>query len=341
MRDTTDATGASGPTLSSLRVDGKFRNAVPLAGQTLRDRIAIFMKLMRGKPAGTRPTGEIPVTPLTRAQLLAAPDATLFRLGHSTMLMKFDGAFFLTDPVFSERASPVQWAGPARFHRAPICIADLPPIKAVILSHDHYDHLDHASVMALADKAEHFIAPLGVGQRLIDWGIAAAKVRELDWWQSTGVDRVTLVATPARHFSGRTLRDGDATLWASFVIRHPDVNLFFSGDSGYFPGFQEIGQRYGPFDVAMVETGAYDPLWPDVHMQPEETVQAFSDLRGEWLMPVHNGTFDLGLHPWREPFDRIAGLAQERQLKMTTPQMGEALNLRAPHRGQAWWTTVD
>ena len=341
MRDITDLPEPDAPAFPSLRADGKYRNAVPLAGQTLRDRVAIFVKFMRGKPPGTRPTGAIPVTPLTRAQLLAAPDATLFRLGHSTMLMKFDGAFFLTDPVFSSRASPVQWAGPSRFHPPPIAIADLPPIKAVILSHDHYDHLDHASVMALADKAEHFIAPLGVGQRLIAWGIAAAKVRELDWWQSTEVDRVTLVATPARHFSGRTLRDGDTTLWASFVIRHPDVNLYFSGDSGYFPGFKEIGQRYGPFDVAMVETGAYDPLWPDVHMQPEETVQAFRDLGAAWLMPVHNGTFDLGLHPWREPFERIARLAAEQQLEMTTPQMGEALNLRAPHRGQAWWSSVE
>ena len=321
--------------------DGKFRNVATMHKQSAGEFAEIAWKFMFNKPKNTVPTGTIPVQALTRAQLLAAPDDTIFRLGHSTMLIKLGGAFYMTDPVFSERASPVQWAGPARFHKPPITIDDLPPIEAIILSHDHYDHLDHAAVLALAKKTQHFITPLGVGERLIEWGIPAAKVRQLDWWQSTQVAGVKLIATPAQHFSGRSLADGNSTLWASWVIQHGDIKLFFSGDTGYFDGFKKIGDAHGPFDVAMIETGAYDAMWPDVHMQPEETMQAFIDLKGKTLMPVHNGTFDLGLHRWQEPFDRIFALAQEKGVAMTTPQMGEQLDVRQPAPAVAWWSTVD
>ena len=321
--------------------EGKFRNPVVMKEHSARESAALAWTFMFGKKPGTVPTGAIPVSVLTSAQLLAAPDNSLFRLGHSTLLMKIDNAFYLTDPVFSERASPVQWAGPARFHKAPISIAELPPIKAVILSHDHYDHLDHASILALAAKTEHFITPLGVGERLTAWGVEPAKVRQFDWWESIKLGAVTLVATPAQHFSGRGINDRNSTLWASWVIQAPGLNLFFSGDTGYFDGFKKIGEKYGPFDVAMLETGAYDAQWPDVHMQPEETLQAFIDLKGKWLMPVHNGTFDLGLHAWREPFDRIAALAGQRGVSLTTPEMGQQLNLRQPEPGRHWWTEVD
>lgn len=321
--------------------DGKFHNTPAIPKESVGKLLRIMWKALFRKPKNTVPTGAIPVQALSRAQLLAAPDDTVFRLGHSTMLIKLGGAFYLTDPVFSKRASPVQWFGPARFHQPPITIDDLPPIAAIILSHDHYDHLDRAAVLALSGKTAHFITPLGVGDRLIGWGIPAAKVRQLDWWQSTQVNDVKLTATPARHFSGRTASDRDTTLWVSWVIRHNDVNVFFSGDSGYFDGFKKIGERYGPFDLAMVETGAYDAMWPDVHMQPEETLQAFIDLQGKILMPVHNGTFDLGMHRWQEPFDRINALAKEKGVTLATPQMGEQLDVRAPKPAQAWWRSVD
>lgn len=316
---------------------GKFRNPVAMHKQRFVDIVRLTWAFMFKKPAGTVPSQAIPVRQLSQAELRNAPDNTLYRLGHSTMLIKLAGEFYLTDPVFSQRASPVQWAGPARFHAPPISIEALPPIKAIILSHDHYDHLDHAAIMALASKTSHFLAPLGVGERLINWGIDKEKVHQLDWWQQMSLDSIRFVATPAQHFSGRGMGDGNATLWASWVILQEGQRIFFSGDTGYFAGFKEIGRRYGPFDIALLETGAYDKQWPDVHMQPEETLQAFLDLRGRCLVPVHNGTFDLGLHHWREPLDRILALAAAHGVAIATPEMGQALDLRHPHGTRPWW----
>ncbi|CAN7625599.1 MBL fold metallo-hydrolase [Massilia sp. LjRoot122] len=321
--------------------DGKFRNAIKMREYSFGEMVGLWWNAMINKPAGTMPAQAIPVRALSRADLLAAPDKSLFRLGHSTILFKLGGAFYLTDPVFSERASPVGWAGPKRFHAPPVSIEELPPIQAVILSHDHYDHLDHAAIMQLAAKTSHFLAPLGVGDRLVQWGVEASKVRQFDWWEEATIDGVRFIATPSQHFSGRTLGDRDTTLWASWVILHDELRLFFSGDSGYFKGFKEIGERFGPFDVAMVETGAYDKQWPEVHMQPEETLQAFLDLKGKWLLPVHNGTFDLALHRWQDPLERISALASTSDVKLTTPEMGEPLDLTAPHAGKPWWRELE
>ncbi|MFZ6690461.1 MBL fold metallo-hydrolase [Undibacterium sp. SXout20W] len=325
------------PQFSTKKHGAKFGNHKEMREPSFLKNLSLAWLFLFNKPKNTVPEGSIPVFELSRQQLLTAPDTTLFRLGHSTVLMKLQGEFFLTDPVFSERASPFQWMGPKRFHQPPISIAELPPIKAVILSHDHYDHLDQAAVLALADKTEHFLTTTGVGDRLIAWGIAANKVQQLDWWQETSVHGIQFIATPAQHFSGRKLSDRDKTLWASWSILTPELKIFFSGDSGYFKGFKEIGERLGPFDLTLMETGAYNKLWPDVHMQPEETLQAHLDLQGKYLLPIHNGTFDLSLHAWYEPFERIVELAQRHGVKISTPQMGEAVDIAEPQAGKHWW----
>ncbi len=317
--------------------EGKFRNPAVEPEQGFWKTVGIFWDFMFHKPAGTAPDRPIEVQALTRDQLLAAPDRTLFRLGHSTVLLKLRGRFWLTDPVFSERASPFSWMGPKRFHAPPIALDELPEIEAVILSHDHYDHLDHDTVLALAPKVRRFLTPLGVGQRLIDWGVPAAKVQQFDWWQGTSIAGVQLTATPAQHFSGRGLSDRNSTLWASWVLIDGDLRVFFSGDTGYFDGFKTIGDRFGPFDLTLMETGAYDPRWPYVHMQPEQTMQAHVDLRGRRLLPIHNGTFDLAMHRWQDPFERISALARLRKVELVTPVIGAPLAIEEPGPTPAWW----
>ncbi|KUY87249.1 hydrolase [Burkholderia territorii] len=319
----------------------RFSNVAPRPAEGFGKTLSIAWNMLVNKPSNTVPTGTLPIDSLTREQLDAAPDRSLYRLGHSTLLLKLRGEFWLTDPVFAERASPFRRVGPKRFHAPPITLEELPPLRGVILSHDHYDHLDRDTVLTLAATTSVFVTTLGVGDRLIEWGIDAKKVRQLDWWQSVDVDGLTLTATPAQHFSGRSLFDGNSTLWASWVIADDNLRVFFSGDTGYFDGFRTIGERLGPFDVTLIETGAYDPQWPYVHMQPEETVQAHIDLRGRTLVPIHNGTFDLAMHRWQEPFERVTALAMVRGVELSTPRMGERLDLDVPHRGERWWRTVD
>lgn len=328
---------AIAPATPAPAATGGFVNDREMREPGLWGSLKIMWKFFFDKPKDTVPGGSIPVFDLTQEQLLAAPDNSLYRLGHSTMLMKLQGEFWLTDPVFSERASPFQWMGPKRFHQPPISIADLPPIKGIILSHDHYDHLDYAAILQLAKKTEHILTPTGVGERLIKWGIAADKIQQLGWWQSTWVNGIQFVATPAQHFSGRGLHDRDQTLWASWSILTPELKIFFSGDTGYFKGFKEIGDKYGPFDLTMIETGAYNKMWPDVHMQPEESLQAHIDLRGKTMLPIHNGTFDLSMHSWFEPFERIVALAKQHDVKISTPQMGEEVDIAEPQTGKRWW----
>lgn len=326
---------------SSQSLDSDLKNPVMLVKGGRLEQARIMWDFFFNKPADTRPSGKIPVQTLTKAQLLAAPDNTVYRLGHSTVLLKLHGAFWLTDPMFSDRASPVQFAGPKRFHAPPIGIDELPPIKGVIISHDHYDHLDHDSIMPLAGKTEYFLTPLGVGDLLVAWGVPAAKVRQLEWWQETDINGIRFVATPARHFSGRGLFDKNKTQWASWVILAPKQRLFFSGDSGYFDGFRQIGEKYGPFDLTLLETGAYNENWPSVHMNPEESIQAHLDLKGKRLLPIHNGTFDLSMHSWHEPFDRIAAMGKAQHVSVLTPEMGEPVTMQNIGSSRQWWGLVD
>ena len=286
------------------------------------------------------PKAAIPVKVLSAKDLLDAPNNSLFKLGHSSILLKLEQQLILLDPVFSERASPVQWAGPKRFHQPPISVEDLPQISTVVISHDHYDHLDEGAIKALNDKVEYFVVPLSVGKYLRKWGVESSKIVELDWWQSTSIGEVEFIATPTQHFSGRGILDRDETLWASWVVRSPESNVFFSGDSGYFSGFKTIGEKYGPFDLAMIETGAYNELWSEIHMLPEESIQAHFDVQGKVMMPVHNGTFDLALHDWDEPLERVYQLAEEKGAYVAMPTFGQHYQIHSKQTSSPWWRAV-
>jgi L-ascorbate metabolism protein UlaG (beta-lactamase superfamily) len=231
----------------------------------------------------------------------------------------------------------LSFAGPKRFHAPPLTLQQLPPIEGVILSHDHYDHLDVPTIEYLASRAQRYFVPLGVKARLVDMGVPAERVQEFDWWQGAAHAGVQVWATPAQHFSGRTLSDRNRTLWASWVLEAGGQRIFYSGDSGYFPGFRQIGERFGGFDLALMENGAYDAYWPAVHMTPEESVQAFRDLRGRLLFSVHNSTFDLAFHSWHEPLDRLADLAEAQGLALATPEIGEVLTVGQARINRRWW----
>ncbi|RYZ09990.1 MAG: MBL fold metallo-hydrolase [Comamonadaceae bacterium] len=299
----------------------------------------IWSRFLIGTKTGTVPVDPIPLHALSRAELdgLDPGGNHVVRLGHSSHLLKLRGSYWLIDPVFSERASPVQWAGPKRFHPPPIGLSDLPPIEAVVLSHDHYDHLDTATIAHLAQQVQRYFVPLGVGARLVGMGVPAERITELDWWQNAEHSGVQLTATPSQHFSGRTLTDRNSTLWASWVLRSGEQRIFYSGDSGYFGGFKEIGERFGGFDLALMENGAYDAYWPAVHMTPEQTVQAFVDLRGKVLYSVHNSTFDLAFHTWQDPLVRLAALTEARRIELATPLVGEVLTIGATRTNRRWW----
>jgi L-ascorbate metabolism protein UlaG (beta-lactamase superfamily) len=316
-----------------------FQNPPNPGAKPNRSGWAIWARLLVERKKGTVPVDPVPVRALSRAALdaLDANANHIIRLGHSSHLFKLHGKWWLIDPVFGPRASPLSWLGPRRFHAPPVALQDVPPIEGLVLSHDHYDHLDAPTIEALKGRVQRYFVPLGVGRRLVEWGVPADRIEELDWWQERRWGDVVVTAAPAQHFSGRTLRDRNSTLWASWALASGGERIFYSGDSGYFPGFKEIGARLGRIDIALMENGAYDADWPMVHMTPEETVQAFEDLGARTLYLVHNSTFDLAYHGWREPLERAAAIAQQRGIALATPEIGEVLTLGRPRENRRWW----
>lgn len=317
--------------------DGSFQNIEKTA--MLAEGVSYFRMLREFFSEGI---DRIPAEPLhtVKTDLRALPvnEPTLVWFGHSSYLLTLGGKRILIDPVFSKRASPVQYAGVSSFAYTHAYTADdFPDIDIVIITHDHYDHLDYGSIQKLKDRVTLFCTALGVGEHLEYWGVAPGRIREFDWWEGAEVvPGFTLTATPARHFSGRGFTRNQ-TLWTSFVLQAAGYKLFLGGDSGYDGSFKIIGDKFGPFDLALVECGQYNEKWPDIHMQPENTVQAGVDLKAKVLMPVHWGKFKLALHPWREPIIRSTRRAQELGVSVTTPKIGEVVKLNSSLPAEHWW----
>jgi L-ascorbate metabolism protein UlaG (beta-lactamase superfamily) len=286
------------------------------------------------------PARPVTLVQRTRADYETPPESGLrvTWMGHATVLAEIEGKRLLFDPMWSDRASPSTLVGPRRLHPPPLALEDLPPIDAVLISHDHFDHCDMATVRALATKADlPFVVPLGVGAHLERWGIGAERIVELDWNETATVAGMRVVATPARHFSGRSIGDGDATLWASWCVLAKNRRLYFSGDTGYFDAFARIGELYGPFDLTMIKIGAYGETWPEIHVTPEEAIQAHVDLRGGVLVPIHWATFNLAFHAWAEPGERLRATAEQRGVDLALPRPGELVDVGGPRPSTAWW----
>ncbi|MBU1168624.1 MAG: MBL fold metallo-hydrolase [Proteobacteria bacterium] len=319
---------------------GRFRNqeSTALLGSLPNRLLAVLdFALTRNKRFPEKP---IPVEPLdTRTLEAALPGSCrIFWLGHSCLLIQLDGKNIVTDPVLSRRASPLVVAGPKSFYdQGLVSPLKLPEIHIMVISHDHYDHLDIKAIRALDKKTRHYVVPLGLGSHLESWGVLPEKIHECDWEESVCIDGITLTATPSRHFSGRGPFDRFKTLWASFVIEGAGKRLFFGGDSGYDQGFMKIGESYGPFDLTFLECGAYSKYWPNIHMLPEQTVQAHQDLKGRALMPIHWARFNLSIHSWTEPVERLLAKAGQDNVRVVTPMIGQGFDLDGDMPDSAWW----
>lgn len=289
------------------------------------------------KKSARVPQAPLPVeSPLEAWKIPSNTGLRVTWLGHSTTLIEIDGLRILTDPVWGERASPSSLVGPRRFHKTPVAIHQLPPLDVVLVSHDHYDHLDYQAIRELAVRDVPFVTSLGVGAHLEAWGVRRERITELDWWEEASFGGLVVTATPSRHFSGRGLvRNG--TLWSSWVMKTERHAVFFSGDTGLTEEFRAIGQRKGPFDLVMLEVGAYHPAWGDIHLGPDNAILAHEMLGSGTLLPVHWGTFDLAVHPWQEPAETLARHAEKSGLRLLTPRVGRPVEPALTERVDAWW----
>ena len=263
-------------------------------------------------------------------------------VGHSTLLIEIDGVRILTDPVWGPRASPSALIGPKRFQPVPVTLREMPPVDVVVISHDHYDHLDYPTIRALAKTRVPFVTSLGVGAHLEYWGVAAERITELDWWESYAVPNadVEVTAAPAQHFSGRGLKGRNTTLWSSLAIRSPSHAVFFSGDTGLTTEYRSIAERLGPFDVVMLEIGAYYPAWGDIHLGPDNALKAHAMLGGVF-MPVHWGTFALAMHAWDQPAERLLEIAPRLDTPLLMPLLGQPVEPAQADIVKPWWRDVE
>lgn len=322
--------------------DGKFENPVPTEMGMAGKMPEMLRKLFTGKEE------RVPRRQLgpfrTDLSVFRQPPASGLRvtlLGHSSLLLEMDGTTVLIDPVFSQRASLVQWAGPKRFYRAPLSIDELPPLDAVVLTHDHYDHLDSAALQQLEKRKPLFVCSVGVETHLKRWGVGAGGVHPMNWMDrftvpSASETPLELTALPARHFSGRSLKRF-GTLWSSFALRTAKHNVYHGADSGYWEGFREIGEQFGPFDLATLEIGAFDPLWHEIHLGPDNALRAAQDLRARVVMPIHWGLFNLAFHAWYEPPESFTEIAAAANMPVFLPEPGAPTEFSGAAANSLWW----
>jgi L-ascorbate metabolism protein UlaG (beta-lactamase superfamily) len=322
----------------SRKKRGKFLNPIPTTEVGFNKMIPLI------KAYATNKTEVIPKKQLgpfkTDISIYHTPPKSGLRItwvGHSSLLIEIDGKTILTDPVWSQRVSFTQFMGPKRFFNPPLKLSELPPLDAIIISHDHYDHLDKATIKFFAGSTVPFYCSLGVKKQLHRWGIEKNYITSLDWGDSAMVDHdCVITATPARHFSGRGILGRNTTLWSSFVIKGSKHNIFFGADSGYFPGFKDIGAAFGPFDLSILEIGAYGEYWPDIHMGPDKASNAHLDLNSALMMPIHWGTFNLALHDWYEPIEKLQQYAKEKKIELFVPEPGKPTEVAGAYNS-GWW----
>jgi len=334
----------SGDVLKAFSKSPNFRNGIfhnehptsmTLEGISMLSLMGKFLS----KPKDTSPPGPLPALK-TDLNALDAGAPILVWFGHSSYLLRIQGITILVDPVLSGHASPFPFMARSFSGTDPYRPEDMPPVDMLLLTHDHFDHLDYITIRKIHKRCKMICTSLGVGSHLRFWGVDPEKIRELDWWEEIPLgEGLRLTAAPARHFSGRSMARF-RTLWSSFILRGREYNLYLGGDSGYDDHFKRIGEQYGPFDLALLECGQYNLAWPRIHMMPEETVQAAIDLKAKWMMPVHWGKFSISLHPWDEPIRRVTLEAGKKKISLTTPRIGEPVILNQPYPQHAWWLEV-
>jgi L-ascorbate metabolism protein UlaG (beta-lactamase superfamily) len=333
-----DAPSAEACEQSEHFKDGKFQNSIPTSAADFSETPKI-MKDYFNRNVESKPIDSYVFEEVGKADMLNdTTDQIYFNwLGHAAILMQYQGKYILMDPMLGQRASPFSFLGPKRYSAPPITAENLPTIEAVVLSHDHYDHLDYETIKIIKDKVKYFYVPVGIGASLRYWGVAEEQIVELDWWESKSFNNIEIIATPARHFSGRLLSQNN-TFWASWVIKWGDHSIYFGGDTGIFDGFTEIGKKYAPFDIAFMPIGAYNKSWHDIHLDPEEAVDAFKQLgTAKKFYPIHWGTFDLALHSWYDPIERLIKEADKESIPLLTNVQGKWTPVSGETEDLYWW----
>ncbi len=317
--------------------DGKFHNLVTTKFGFSKGK-DVNAEYIADKSYGKKPISPLPTVKFDKSKFENSQGNSVTWFGHSTILFKIENKIIIVDPVFSN-ASPFPLIGPTPFkYENDLTVKDLPDnIDVVLITHDHYDHLDHKTIKKIHQNVGIFLVPLGVKAHLLKWGVPKNKIVEHDWYDNYLFYEIDFIFTPTRHFSGRALRDRFSTLWGGWIIKSKSNNLYISGDGGYSPEFKKIGEAYGPFDIIFIENGAYNPRWEKIHLFPEQAVQVSFDARAKVALPIHWGKFSLSFHSWYEPIDRFTKEADERELKIVTPLIGQTFNINKEFPNKRWW----